>query len=191
MVGVTGGIGAGKSIVCKIFETLGATAYYADDRAKALMNEDDVLVKQLKLLFGENTYVKGQLNRQWISEQVFDNKDLLDKLNQAVHPAVRSDFEHWVRRNSDASLLLKEAALLFETGSYKELDYTILVVADQDLRVKRVMERDPQRTQKTVKSIMAQQLSDEQKLPLADFIVDNNEKRSVIKQASHIYEALT
>lgn len=190
IVGVTGGIGSGKSTVCKIFETLGATTYYADDRAKWLMSNDDRLIDKIKELFGEQAYKDEVLDRQHIAAIAFKDQSVLDQLNQAVHPAVARDVTRWVENNKNATLLLKEAALLFETGSYKSLNKTILVTAPAEIRIQRVLRRDSHRSHEDVKAIIDKQMSDNEKTPLADFVIENDDKRSVIKQVMEIYPLL-
>lgn len=190
IVGVTGGIGSGKSTICKIFETLGAITYYADDRAKWLMVNDNTLIKEIKNLFGEEAYKNGELDRKHIAGIAFKDQSRLEKLNKHVHPAVAKDVEHWVKENSDAPLLLKEAALLFETGSYKALDKTILVTAPREQRIRRVVLRDSHRSEEDVKAIISKQLSDDEKTSLADYVIENDGKNSVIKQVMEIYPLL-
>ena len=190
LVGITGGIGSGKSTVCKIFEVLRHKVYYADDRARGLMNNDNELKSQIINLFGENAYVDDLLNREFIGEQVFKNAALLEKLNAKIHPAFSEDAKNWVENNADEELLFYEAALIFETGSYKEMDTTILVTAPEKLRLKRVLARDTYRSEHSIKQIMNQQMSDAEKTPLADYLIINNEKNTVIKQTMDIYDRL-
>ncbi len=190
VVGITGGIGAGKSIVCKIFETLGATTYYADDRAKWLMEHDQDLIRKIKELFGGDAYKEGKLDRKLIAEKAFRDDSLLESLNAFVHPSVAHDTEKWVEENQHAKLLLKEAALLFETGSYRQLYKNILVTAPENLRIKRVLARDKHRDERAVKAIMSKQMSDSEKSMLADFIIVNDEENSLIKQVMKIYKEL-
>lgn len=190
VVGVTGGIGSGKSTICKIFEVLGCKTYYADDRAKWLMENDLTLVEGVKNLFGDDAYLKEILDRKAIAEKAFKDSSLLKKLNDLVHPSVKEDFEKWVAENSDLKILLKEAALLFETGSYKELDQCILVVADEQTRIDRVIQRDAHRNEEGVKAIISKQMTDKQKIPLADFVIHNDGNESVIKQVLEIYSKL-
>lgn len=190
IVGVTGGIGSGKSTVCKIFETLGAVTHYADDRAKWLMNNDVGLIAQIKDLFGEEAFKNGELDRKHIAGIAFQNQSVLEQLNALVHPAVAKDVKQWVEDNQDASLLLKEAALLFETGSYKALDKTILVKAPEALRIGRVVTRDPHRSREDVHAIITKQMSDEEKIPLADYVIENGGDQSVIKQVIEIYRSI-
>jgi len=190
LVGVTGGIGSGKTTICKIFEVLGFKTYYADDRAKFLMENDSELINTIKSIFGIKAYQNGNLNRKEIGSQVFHDQQLLERLNRAVHPSVRIDFERWVEENRSQKLLLKEAALLFETGSYRELDFNILVIADEETRIQRVLARDPQRNEADVKSIIGKQLPDTKKIPLADFIIDNSGNESIIQQTVDVYHQL-
>lgn len=190
IVGVTGGIGSGKSTVCKIFEILKCPAYYADDRAKWLMENDPDLVHGVKQLFGDTAYLENKLNRKVISEKAFQDGSLLGKLNDLVHPAVKTDFENWIAENKTEKILVKEAALLFETGSYKELDYCILVIADEQTRISRVIQRDSHRDEGGIKAIIGKQMTDEEKIPLADFIINNNGKTSVIHQVLEIHQKL-
>jgi dephospho-CoA kinase len=191
IVGVTGGIGSGKSTICKIFEILGCKTYYADDRAKWLMQNDLQLVSGVKSLFGDQAYHGDKLNRKVIAEKAFKDQTLLQKLNMLVHPAVKMDFEKWVTENKSDKILLKEAALLFETGSYKELDKIILVTASEGIRIDRVVKRDPQRTEEEVKDIIGKQMTDKEKEPLADFIIRNDGTHSVIEQVMTIHPKLT
>ena len=190
IVGVTGGIGSGKTTVCKIFETLGARAYYADDRAKWLMEHDEELIENIKELFGADAYQDGKLDRKFIGQRAFKDDLLLKRLNELVHPAVGRDVEKWTSENQDAKLLLKEAALLFETGSYKALDKNILVTAPEDVRIQRVTARDSHRTEDDVRDIIAKQMKDDEKRKLADFVIQNDGSQSVIKQVMKIYDQL-
>lgn len=190
LVGITGGIGSGKSTICKIFEVLGVKIYYADDRAKHLMETNQEVIADIKSIFGNEAYSSNKLNRAYISEMAFGNKNLLTDLNQVVHPAVKKDFEEWVTENSTEKFVLKEAALLIEAGSYKELDVLLLVVADEETRISRVLKRDTQRTEEEVRKIISEQLSDEEKVPLANFIIDNNGNTSLIRQVVGLHSQL-
>lgn len=190
IVGVTGGIGSGKSTVCKIFESLGAITYYADDRARWLMTRDINLIESIKGLFGDQVYVDGQLDRKHIASIAFKDQSVLDRLNQVVHPAVAKDVENWTKENTHAPLLLKEAALLFETGSYQALDKTILVTAPHKVRVERVVKRDTHRSVEDVEAIISKQMSDEDKIPLADYVIENDSEKSMIGQVMDIFPLL-
>ncbi|RYD74384.1 MAG: dephospho-CoA kinase [Sphingobacteriales bacterium] len=140
-IGLTGGIGSGKSTVAKVFETLGIPVYYADDVAKRIMNENELLRTKITEHFGEESYTDEQLNRAHIAAQVFNNKTKLDLLNSLVHPVTIADAEDWMHRQT-TSYAVKEAALIFEANAHKQLDYVIGVTAPFDLRLKRVMDRD-------------------------------------------------
>jgi len=187
LLGVTGGIGSGKSLVCRIFQVLGTPVYDSDLRAKQLMVEDEALIGQIKTAFGEQSYSNGTLNRQYLAEKVFSDSEKLELLNSLVHPAVGRDFRIWVEGNSSHSYLLKEAALIFETGSNKSLDHTILVSAPQQLRIARVLGRDPHRNEEQVKAIISNQWVDEKRRPLADFEIVNDEKSMLIPQVLSIH----
>ncbi|WP_370090313.1 dephospho-CoA kinase [Ekhidna sp.] len=190
IVGITGGIGSGKTTICKVFETLGAITYYSDDRAKWLMENDSKLIIGVKELFGEKAYQNDKLDRKHIASQAFKDSSILEKLNNIVHPAVARDVEEWASKNQNAKLLLKEAALLFETGSYKSLYKTILVTAQEEVRIERVTKRDAHRTNEDVRDIIQKQMKDEEKIPLADFIIENDGTKSVIKQVMDVYNHL-
>ncbi|WP_104382507.1 dephospho-CoA kinase [Sphingobacterium sp. HMA12] len=171
-IGITGGIGSGKTFICKLFEALGIPVYNADEEAKRLMNADARIKERLIEKFGEATYKEGQLDRAFLANMVFSDKDKLTLLNRIVHPIVIQEAKDWAERQT-TRYSLKEAALLFESGSYKELDYTILVTAPMDIRIQRVIERDGV-TEQQVRERINKQLSDEEKLQLADFVIVND-----------------
>ena len=191
LIGLTGGIGSGKSTIARVFQSLGIPIYYADDRGKALLTEDEQLRKEVTATFGESSYNgDGSLNRQYLAEKVFSNNDELAKLNGLVHPAVARDFETWAKLNSSAPYLIKEAAILFEHGGYEAMDKNIAVMAEKELRKRRVLLRDPQRSAAQVNDILAKQTSDNQRRKLADFLIDNNDSQMVIPQVMEIHQAL-
>lgn len=188
-VGITGGIGSGKSLVCKVFGTLGVPIYNADAAAKSIMVEDAAVVAALKSSFGEMVYLPdGALNRKHLSEIVFNDKQQLDKLNAIVHPAVIQAAEDWANRQTTA-YSLKEAALLFESGSYVSLDYTILVVAPEEVRIQRVVARDGSAVDE-VKARIDKQWDDDRKAELADFILINDGIQPLIPQILDIHHKL-
>ncbi|MBS1950658.1 MAG: Dephospho-CoA kinase [Cytophagales bacterium] len=187
-VGVTGGIGAGKSIVCRIFAGLGVPVYDADTQAKKLMNKDPYLTHEIKKYFGEKSYKNGQLNREYLSNEVFNDPEKLEQLNQLVHPRVGEDSNEWMRQHNNFAYLIKEAALLFESGAYKELDKIIVVTAPEETRVKRVMQRDPFRSREEVIKIIRNQLSEEEKMRRADYLIFNDERTLVIPQVLKLHE---
>ncbi|MEM8938548.1 MAG: dephospho-CoA kinase [Bacteroidota bacterium] len=190
LIGITGGIGSGKSTVCKVFELLGHKVYYADDRGKWLMNHEASLKRGIRTLFGNNAYFENKLNKKYIGNLVFKSPDLLEKLNELVHPAVAIDLQKWILENNQEKILFDESALLFEVGSYKEMDLTILVTAPKEIRIQRVISRDDYRTETSVKEIMNQQMEDKKKIDLADFVVQNDNKQSIIKQIMNLYHYL-
>mgnify|MGYP001553465195 FL=1 len=180
-IGITGNIGGGKTTVSKIFEVLGIPVFYADDAAKKAMVEDDTLISDLKEAFGAESYfADGTLNRKHIAAIVFNDKAQLAKLNSLVHPAVFRAFDNWVA-NQHAPYVIKEAALLFESTSYKMCDYSVMVTAPLELRIARVMQRDGF-TQAEVESRNAKQFSEEKKIELANYIVRNDDTELVIPQ---------
>jgi dephospho-CoA kinase len=180
-IGVTGGIGSGKTVVCRIFETLGYPVFYADDEAKKVMTDDAGLVKEIKQHFGENAYFDdGSLNRKFLSDIVFHDTDKLNILNGLVHPATIRAYQGWAEKQQ-SSLIFKEAALLFESNSYKLSDFNVLVTAPVSIRIQRVVKRDNV-TEAIVKARMDKQMIDEEKEKLADFIVVNDDKRALIPQ---------
>ncbi len=188
-VGVTGGIGSGKSWVCKIFSTLGAPVYDADSQAKKLMESDGLLMDQIKSHFGELSYSKeGALNRKYLSKKVFDDPVKLAQLNQLVHPQIALDYNEWVQRNKHHSYVVKEAALFLETGSYKTLNKIIVVIAPEVLRIMRVLERDRFRDREGILKIMRNQWSDEDKVKQADFVIRNDETELVLPQVLKLHE---
>lgn len=163
--------------------------YDADSRAKYVMTTDGILISNIKKEFGELSFhPDGSLNRPYLSELVFRDEKRLEKLNGLVHPRVANDYQEWVSEHAQYEYLMKEAALLFESESYKLLDHVILVIAPEALRIERVVRRDQGRTSDQVRQIMAQQMSDEEKMELADAVVWNDESRLVIPQVLELHE---
>ncbi len=192
-LGITGGIGTGKSTVCKIFETLGIAVYDADTRAKMAMTTDTILKEELKKAFGEEVYLnENEINRDYLVKTVFSNQtdnSKVEILNSIVHPAVGRDYSTWYQDNKNKSpYLLKEAALMFESDSYKVLDAIIVVHASLEERIKRVLKRDSHRTEEQVKDIISKQLSESEKLKRADFVIYNDASHSLIKQVLELHE---
>jgi len=182
-VGITGGIGSGKTTVCKMFEKLGIPVYYADDRAKYLMQHEHFLIDQIKKNFGDDVYVNGTLDRKVLASKVFNDKAKLDLLNSLVHPAVFRDTERWIEEQKEKKVpyVLKEAALLVETGSYKALDKLIVVTAPINMRIQRVTERDNTDTEEVLARVR-NQLPEEEKVKLASFIISNNNGLNELEQ---------
>jgi dephospho-CoA kinase len=187
-IGITGGIGSGKSLVCKIFQCLGVPVYDADSRAKALMTTDGILISGIKKEFGNLSYhTDGTLNRKHISEAAFGHPEKLKVLDALVHPRVAVNYSQWVSEQS-YPYVIKEAALLFEAGSYKSLDRIIVVSAPEQLRVTRVLGRDSHRSEQTVLDIIRNQMPESEKTTRADFVVVNDESRLVIPQVLELHE---
>jgi len=187
-VGVTGGIGSGKTTVCKVFELLGIPVFYADDVAKSIMHTDQVLKTAILNTFGERAYTKeGTLNRSYISSLVFNSKPELEKLNSLVHPAVFRAFDNWLLQQKDAPYVIKEAALLFESDSYKMCDESILVIAPTETKISRVKLRDGI-SDEDVKLRMNRQFSDEVKIKFADHILNNDEKQLIIPKIIQLHQ---
>lgn len=190
-VGITGGIGSGKTTVCKMFELLGVPIYYADDRAKRLMTSNKPLKKAIKDLLGKEAYYgNGRLNRPHVANRIFSDINLLTKLNGLVHPAVGQDYISWCKNHTNAIYTIKEAALLIESGSYKQLDHLIVVTAPESVRIQRVMIRDKS-NEKLVKARIRNQISEADKIELADHIIDNGGGKSLIKQIISIHKHLS
>lgn len=188
-IGITGGIGTGKTTVCKIFATLGIPVFNADMVAKELMVKDDVLILGIKAAFGDLSYLEnGNLNHKYIAEIVFNDSKALEQLNSLVHPAVFKAFDVWIYKIPlTVPYVLKEAALLFESGSYQMCDYTILVTAPLNKRLERVVQRDGVKEEQ-VKARIAKQFSDQQKLKMADYFIQNNEQQSIVLQVLELHQ---
>jgi len=190
LVGVTGGIGSGKTTVCRVFSILGIPVYSADDRAKWLMGNNSNLKKAISSEFGEKSFLEdGSLNRAFLAEEVFSDPEKVKRINSLVHPAVGEDFKNWANSQT-APYLIKEAALLFESGSSKELDFVINVSSPLKIRVARVLLRDPHRSEEQVNHIIDQQMPDEQKNELADYVIKNNDSKLIIPQVLEIHQKL-
>jgi dephospho-CoA kinase len=187
-IGLTGGIGSGKSTVARIFEVLGIPVYYADKRAKWLMQYDSHLRTEIIKIFGEQSYQEGQLNRRYLSSLVFNDEINLKKLNSIVHPYTISDGRSWMK-NQKSEYAIKEAALIFESGIQGDFDYIITVQAPDFLRIKRTINRD-HITRDEVISRMNKQLDPEIVKKLSDFVIDNNELKLLIPQVLEIHHFL-
>ena len=188
-IGITGGIGSGKSYVAQIFKALGVPFYDADKEAKAIMTRSASLRTAIIEAFGAAAYFPdGSLNKSYLAEHAFKDEESTKRLNALVHPAVIQDALDWSNQQTSA-YSLKEAALLFESGSYKTLDYTLLVVAPLDLRIQRVRARD-QATEEQVRARIDKQMPDAEKEKLADFIIVNDGVQALLPQVLHIHNTL-
>lgn len=189
-MGITGGIGSGKSLICKIFGCLGIPLYDADSRAKMLMTTDRILVGQIQKEFGNLSYHNdGTLNKEHL-RKAFTNPAELKKLNAIVHPRVAHDYKGWVDQHKESKYVIKEAALLIESGSARELDMLIVVTAPKKLRIQRVLKRDPHRSQLEVENIIRNQMSEQEKMAQADEVIVNDETKLVIPQVLELHERL-
>jgi dephospho-CoA kinase len=188
IVGLTGGIGSGKSAVGAVFSSQGVPCYQSDSSAKKLMHQDPELINQIKALFGDDLYEGEKLNRGKLAEVVFADKSKLESLNAIVHPRVKEDFQLFLSQQN-ADYVIKEAAILFETGGAEDCDVTILVTAPEDLRIERVMKREKSKLEH-IKSRMRHQWSDEKKIPIADYVINNIDWDKTLKKVEEIHQKL-
>ena len=191
-VGITGGIGSGKTTVCKIFETLGVPVYYADDWAKWLLNNDPELKAGVVKIFGEAAYSpEGEYNRAHVAREAFANPEKLNALNALAHPAVERHAQAWHLEAAakGAPYTLKEAALMIESGSYRHLDFMMVVTAPEPLRISRVMQRD-QVPEEQVRLRIARQMPEHEKIKLADAVIINDGNHSLVQQVWTIHQKL-
>ena len=187
-VGLTGGIGSGKTTIAKIFELLNVPVYYADEASKRLYHTDLDLMRNIKKHFGEDIYINEQLNRSKLAAIVFNDPDKLKLLNELVHPPTIRDAQEWMKKQT-APYIIKEAALLFESGSAQGLDYIIGVHAPVHYRIKRVMERDGV-SREEVMNRANRQIDEDIKMRLCDFVIVNNDQELVIPQVLELHSKL-
>lgn len=188
-IGLTGGIGSGKSFIAQIIEHMGYPVYYSDARAKELTKSNPTIKMGLISLFGEEVYEGNQLNTELIASKIFNDDELRTKVNELIHPIVRADFENWAL-NKNSALVFNEAAILFETGSYRNFDATVLVCAPTELKIERVMKRE-KCSRETVLERMNKQWPDEEKLKLADYSILNDNEKPVLTQIEAVINELT
>ncbi len=186
-VGITGGIGTGKSTVARIFSALGVPVYEADQRAKSIIEDDSEVVKKIKGLLGNDAYFSnGKYNKTFVASKVFENQELLKQLNGIVHPAVGEDFENWINQHRQAQYVIKEAAIM---GRHSGLDKIIVVTSPLELRIERIKKRDG-RSVDEIKKIITNQKTENEFLHLADFVIENNEVDFIIPQVLRINDNL-
>ena len=188
IVGLTGGIGSGKTTVASMFAALGIPVYTSDDEAKRLMRTSSNLKRKLIDLFGEDAYVDGELNKPYIAQVIFNDTLYLNKMNALVHPAVAKDFKDWVRKQQ-APYVIKEAAILFENEGYKQCDVMITVTAPKSLRIERLLNRDHTTVEK-IEAIMKNQWTDAQKAERSHFVIENINRQSTQKQVYKIHQQI-
>ena len=189
IIGLTGGIGSGKTTVAKLFETMDCAIYNSDEKAKELYFNTSVKAQVISLLGNESYLSDYEINKDYISKKVFSDTQLLHQLNKIIHPAVKEDFTNFQSKFSPETLIIKETALLFETGIYKELDYSILVTAPVFVKIARVIKRSNV-TKEDVEKRMLTQWTDERKSPLANFIIVNDNNQALIPQVLQIIKKL-
>lgn len=188
-IALTGNIGSGKSLVANIFKHFGIHVYHADNEARNLMESDPDLMNQISKSFGNQIYKDGKLQRPELASIIFNDKQALRKINELVHPFVYSDFEKWQTQFTQELYVLMEAAIIFENNSQNYFSETILVCAPEEVRIKRVMQRDGL-TEKQVRERIANQWPDEKKRKLATFIIENDGNHSLIEQIDQIHKRL-
>lgn len=188
-VGITGGIGSGKSIVCSIFEKIGIPVFVADTCAKNIMQYHPEIRKLLIDRFGNNVFLNKELNRPYLAQIIFNNFEAISFVNSIIHPVVEKEFEKWCLQYNYLPYVIEEAALLFENGMYKKLDVLITVFAPEALRIQRVLNRDLITSEQVLERIK-NQMPDNEKIKLADFVIHNNEQQSVIEQVLNIHQNL-
>jgi dephospho-CoA kinase len=190
LVGLTGGIGSGKSLVSKIFACLGVPVYEADSRAKWLLTHNEALKEAICQLLGKEAYqLDGSYNRAWVASQVFGNQAKLQALNGLVHPVVFADGDEWVKANAQQPYLIYEAALI--KGGNKRFDKMILVYAPTEMRMARTLKRDPQRNENEIRAIINKQTSDEEWLSTSNYVIYNDDSKLVIPQVMAIHKQLS
>jgi len=187
-IGITGGIGSGKSFVANIIEKMGYPVYYSDLRSKELTNSHPIIRQGLIDLVGENVYFEGELDKKILAEAIFSNDKMRLKVNQLIHPIVRQDFEDWAKAQT-SGLIFNEAAILFETGAYRNFDATVLIYAPIELRLKRVLKRDII-TKEEVLARINNQMSDEEKLKMTPYSILNDGERPILIQIETILEEI-
>jgi len=189
-IGITGGIGSGKSTVCNILKNLGVPVFSSDDVGKFLLNNDDYLKTQIKKIFDRDMYTStGRLDRERMAKLVFNNPDELEKLNELVHPKVKAEFDSWCKKNDKRPYVVKEAAILFETGLYLELNKMVTVFCSKEERIRRILKRD-NTTKGQIEKRMIQQMTDDERNKLADYILINDGVEDLLPQVMELHELL-
>lgn len=188
-IGITGGIGSGKSTVCKIFNVLGIPVYHADIRAKILINQMPVIRENIIHAFGSESFTHNSYNSKYMGNIVFSNKEKLHRLNSIIHPYVEKDFLEWCANNTNSKYILKEAAILFESGANKGLDYVIVINAPLNIRIQRIIERDSM-SEKMIMQRMQNQWPVEKIQILADWIIENDDKQLILPHVLSIHNRL-
>ncbi|MCF0053314.1 dephospho-CoA kinase [Dyadobacter sp. LJ53] len=187
-IGITGGIGSGKSVVCKLFSCLGIPVYNADSRAKWLTNHNPRIIESVIALLGNESYTReGNYNTAYVGSLVFDNEELLKKLNAIIHPVVMQDTTDWVGNHSGLPYVVKEAAIMNKAGDRNSLDYVVVVEAPLELRITRILQRD-RRSEAEIRAIVKRQVSDEERKKVGDFFIKNDEESALIPQVLMLHD---
>lgn len=191
-IGITGGIGAGKSFICRVFKVLGTPIYNADTNAKMLMTENLEIINEIKAVFGEDSYLEnGKLNRAYLANQIFKDQNKLTRMNEIVHPRVDEHYENWVKIELQKHpYVVKEAALMFSNGSYKKMDKVIVVNASSEKRIQRVIKRD-HRTPSQIAEIIGKQKKEEELFNLADITINNDDSTLLIPQIIELHKSFS
>ena len=190
-IGITGGIGTGKSMICLVLEHLGIPVYHADEESKKLLETNAAVVVAVKNLLGNEAYDHAQkANRSYIASIVFNDREKLQKLNEILHPAVRQNFMEWLLKMDNHKLVAKEAAIMFESGSYKDMDYVVAVSSPDKLRIERVMQRDG-KSEAEVQRIIKEQLPQEELQKRSNFVIINDNQHLVLPQVLEIIQSVT
>ncbi len=191
-IGITGGIGSGKSVVCKIFNNLKVPVYNSDEIAKKILNSDEKIISTLKNNFGDNIYLDSNvLDKKKLSEIIFNDKLSLKKVNEIVHPVIKKHFQNWLkkRKKENHKYIIKEAAILFESGTFRELDKIITVFSPENIRIKRLEIRDKVDVN-TIRKKISNQISEEEKIKMSDFVIYNDDKNLLVPQVLKIHKLL-
>ena len=187
LIGITGGIGSGKTFICSIFRTLSVPVYEADNESKRLVNTSSIIRAKLTANYGDDIYLPtGDLNKQKLANIIFNDKKELEKVNNIIHPAVFDDLKAWVKKNSDNNYLIHEAAIMFESGANMLMDAVIFIDAPEEIRIKRVLERG-NTTEKEVKRIIDNQMKVSEKKKLSDYVITNDEKEFLLPQINKLH----
>ncbi|WP_242157658.1 dephospho-CoA kinase [Aestuariivivens sediminis] len=190
IVGLTGGIGSGKTTVANVFKALGVPIYIADEEAKRLMNTSKVIKRKLIALFGEEAYLDGKLNKSFLAKVIYNDRSHLEQMNAIVHPKVARHFKKWVLKQQNSPYVIKEVAILFENDGHKACDYVITVTAPKELKIKRLLNRE-ENSIKRIEAIMRNQWDDNERVPLSDFVIENIDLENTKEQVLKIHKEIT
>jgi dephospho-CoA kinase len=190
VLGLTGGIGSGKSTVAMVFKTLGVPVYNSDDRGREMYFDPEVRIK-VEALLGKKAYRgERELDREFVRKKIFSDPAMLVRINDIIHPAVKKDFQLFKRRHKKSAYVIKETALLFEAGIDKSVDKILLITATMTLRMERLKKRDAHLSETEIEAVIAKQWGDEEKSKKADWVIENNEEKLLLPQILKVHESL-